>query len=80
MTSSKTVEIVVPKTPLSLCILDDDPVQLDMLSAVIVEMGYEPIPTHDPEEALKHVKSGRRSRIAHSVEDHVQHILILNRR
>jgi DNA-binding NtrC family response regulator len=59
MTSSKTVEIVVPKTPLSLCILDDDPVQLDMLSAVIVEMGYEPIPTHDPEEALKHVKSGR---------------------
>jgi DNA-binding NtrC family response regulator len=59
MTSSKTVEIVVPKTQLSLCILDDDPVQLDMLSAVIVEMGYEPIPTHDLEEALKHVKSGR---------------------
>ena len=59
MTSSKTVEIVVPKTPLSPCILDDDPVQLDMLSAVIVEMGYEPIPTQDPEEALQHVKSGR---------------------
>ena len=30
-----------------------------MLSTAIVEMGYEPIPTQDPEEALKHVKSGR---------------------
>jgi DNA-binding NtrC family response regulator len=59
MNSSKTVEIVAPKTPLTPCILDDDPVQLDMLSAVIVQMGYEPIPTQDPEEALRHVKSGR---------------------
>src|SRR6202011_4193393 len=57
--SAKTVDIVAPKTSLTPCILDDDPAQLDILSAVIVEMGYEPIPTHDPEVALKLVKHGR---------------------
>src|SRR5258708_35293457 len=30
-----------------------------MLSAVIADMGYEAIPTSDPEEALKLVKSGQ---------------------
>jgi DNA-binding NtrC family response regulator len=59
MTPSKTVEIVVPRRPLNPCIFDDDPAHLDMLSAVIAEMGYEPIATQAPEEALKHVKSGR---------------------
>ena len=57
--SSKTVEIAAQKTSLTPCILDDDPAQLDVLSAVITEMGYEPIPTSDPEEALKLVKRGR---------------------
>jgi DNA-binding NtrC family response regulator len=57
--SSKAAEIVAPKTSLTPCILDDDPAQLELLSAVIVEMGYEPIPTHDPEEALRLVKHGR---------------------
>jgi len=41
------------------CILDEDPGQLDGLAAVIGEMGYEPIPTSDPEEALRLVKRGR---------------------
>ncbi len=41
------------------CILDDDPGQLEMLTAVIADMGYEAIPTSDPEEALKLVKRGR---------------------
>ena len=45
MTSLGTVEIVVPKIPFNPRILDDDPVQLDILSAVITEMGYEPIAT-----------------------------------
>ena len=39
-TSSKAVEIITPKTLLTPCILDDDPAQLDMLSAVVAEMGY----------------------------------------
>lgn len=59
LASTKTVEIVAPKSSLTPCILDDDPAQLEMLSAVIAEMGYEAIPTSDPEEALKLVKSGQ---------------------
>jgi DNA-binding NtrC family response regulator len=55
----KTVEIVAPRTSLTPCILDDDPAQLDMLAATICEMGYEPIPTTDPEEALRLVRVGR---------------------
>ena len=41
------------------CILEDDPAQLEMLSAAIADMGYESIPTADPEEALRLVKSGQ---------------------
>ena len=41
------------------CILDEDPGQLDGLTAVIGEMGYEPIATSDPEEALRLVKRGQ---------------------
>ena len=41
------------------CILDDDPGQLEMMSAVIADIGYETMPTSDPEEALKLVKQGR---------------------
>src|SRR6266700_3603265 len=58
MVSSKTVEIVAPKSSLTPCILDDDPAQLEMLSAVIGDMGYEAIPTTEPEEALKLVRCG----------------------
>ena len=57
-TSRKMVEIVVRKTSLRPCILDDDPAQLNMLSGVIVEMGYEPIPMHDPQDVLKLVQCG----------------------
>ena len=59
MASSKTVEIAAPKRALTPCILDEDPAQLEVLSAVITEMGYEPIPTSDPAEALQLVKRGR---------------------
>jgi DNA-binding NtrC family response regulator len=59
MVSSKTVEIVAPKSSLTPCILDDDPAQLEMLTAVIAGMGYEAIPTGDPEEALQLVKRGQ---------------------
>jgi two-component system response regulator HydG len=59
MVSTKTVEIVAPKSALTPCILDDDPAQLEMLSAVIADMGYEAISTSDPEEALRLVKNGQ---------------------
>jgi len=55
----KTVEIATLKTSLTPCILDDDQGQLDVLSALIEDMGYEPIATADPEEALRLVRSGR---------------------
>ena len=57
--SSKSVELIAPRASLTPCILDDDPGQLEMLTAVIAEMGYEAIPTSDAEEALKLVKRGR---------------------
>ena len=57
--STKTVEIAAPRTSLTPCILDEDPGQLEGLAAVIGEMGYEPIPTTDPEEALRPVRRGR---------------------
>jgi DNA-binding NtrC family response regulator len=57
--SSDATEIVAPKAPLTTCVLAKDPVQLELLSAVMVEMGYEPFSTPDPKEALKLVKHGR---------------------
>src|SRR6266849_7714957 len=59
MASSKPVEIAAPKSSLTPCILDDDPGQLEMLSAVIADMGYEAIPTANAEEALKLVRCGQ---------------------
>ena len=55
----KPAEPVAAKTSLIPCILDDDPAQLEMLSALIADMGYEPIPTSDAEEALRLVQYGR---------------------
>ena len=57
--SPRTVEIAAPKSSLTPCILDDDPEQLEALSALVTELGYEPVPTPDPEEALKMVRYGR---------------------
>jgi DNA-binding NtrC family response regulator len=57
--SPQTAELVTPRKSLTPCILDDDPAQLDVLSAVIADMGYEAIPTLDPKEALRLVKRGR---------------------
>ena len=55
----KTVEIAAPKSSLTPCILEDDPVQLDALAALVADLGYEPVSTSDPEEALKTVRYGR---------------------
>lgn len=57
-TSPNRVEFAAARTSLRPCILDDDPDQLEMLSAVMEAMGYESIATSDPEEALGLVRSG----------------------
>jgi DNA-binding NtrC family response regulator len=56
---SKTVDTGLAKNSLTPCILDDDPAQLDVISALIVDLGYESVATPDPEEALKLVRYGR---------------------
>ena len=56
---SKAVELATPRTSLTPCVLDDDHDQLEMLSTVVADMGYEAITTSDPEEALSLVRSGR---------------------
>ena len=47
------------KKALTPCVLDDDPAQLEVLSAQVTDLGYEPICTSDPREALRLVRSGR---------------------
>jgi len=57
--STKSVEVLAPRASLTPCILDDDPAQLEMLSELIGHLGYEAIPTSDPERALQLVRSGK---------------------
>ncbi len=47
------------QTALTPCILDNDPLQLDILSSQIAEMGYETITTTNPDEALDLLRHGR---------------------
>ena len=56
---TKTAELIARKTSLTPCILDDDPGQLEMLTSLVASLGYEAIPTEDPQEALKLIKRGR---------------------
>jgi hypothetical protein len=49
---AKTEELNTSGTSLTPCILDDDPSQLEMLSALVASVGYEAICPSDPEEAL----------------------------
>jgi DNA-binding NtrC family response regulator len=58
-THPKAVENTATKSSLTPCILDDDPAQLEMLAALVAEMGYEPVSTSSAEEALKLVQYGR---------------------
>ena len=48
-----------PRVKLTPCILDDDSAQLEMMSALIKAMGYEPISTADPNQALELIRQGR---------------------
>ena len=55
----ETAEMIATGVALTPCILDDDREQLDVLTSILHEIGYAPIPTRDPEEALTLVESGR---------------------
>ena len=57
--TTKAIEIVSPKATLTPCILDDDPAQLELLTEQVGILGYEAIPTSDPDEALQLIRSGR---------------------
>jgi DNA-binding NtrC family response regulator len=56
---SKAVAISSPSASLTPCVLDDDPDQLEVLSALVNDLGYQTLPTADPEEALRLIRSGR---------------------
>jgi CheY-like chemotaxis protein len=55
----KPIEVSTPRATLTPCIFDDDPIERDSLSTLIMGMGYEPISTSDPEEALRLIRVGR---------------------
>jgi DNA-binding NtrC family response regulator len=56
----KPIEVSTSRTSLTPGIFDDDPVERDALSTLIIfDMGYEPISTSDPEEALRLIRVGR---------------------
>ena len=55
----KSVEVATLRASLTPCIFDDDPSEREALTTVISDMGYEPIPTGDPEEALRLIRLGR---------------------
>src|SRR5271170_838597 len=55
----KAVEVTSLRSSLTPCIFDDDPLERDALTSLISDMGYEPMPTGDPEEALRLIRQGR---------------------
>jgi DNA-binding NtrC family response regulator len=56
---TKPLQTGAGKSSLTPCILDDDPAQLEMLAELVSSMGYEPVLTSNPAEALKLVQYGR---------------------
>jgi DNA-binding NtrC family response regulator len=70
---TNTVEILATKSALTPCILDNDPAQLEALSTVLEEFGYESILTSDPEEAIRWVRHGRTRLLLADVHDSTVH-------
>lgn len=55
----KAVEVTTPRGTVTPCILDDDPRDREALSNLITDMGYEPLSTSEPDEALRFIRQGR---------------------
>lgn len=58
-TVTKSVEVPFAKGTVTPCILDDDPEQLDALTALIDDLGYKSVRASDPDEALQCLRHGR---------------------
>src|SRR5690242_6477810 len=56
---TNTDEVISSRTSLTPCILDDDPAQLEMLTALVASMGYDSVCTTDCQDALKLIQRGR---------------------
>jgi DNA-binding NtrC family response regulator len=57
--TTKIIESPTVRSTLTPCIFDDNPAERDSLNALISDMGYEPVCTSDPEEALRLIRLGR---------------------
>jgi DNA-binding NtrC family response regulator len=55
----KPIEVSTPRSSLTPCIFDDDPVEREALSSLIFDMGYESVSTGDAEETLRLIRLGR---------------------
>lgn len=55
----KPMEVSTPRSSMTPCIFDEDPSERDALNTLIFDMGYEPVSTSDPEEALRLIRLGR---------------------
>jgi DNA-binding NtrC family response regulator len=58
-TQSEITEQSLSRDLIDICVVDDDPSMLEMLSEMLASFGYRCLPTSDPEEALKHVGTGK---------------------
>jgi DNA-binding NtrC family response regulator len=56
---ARTLAVEPSQKSLTPCVLDDDPAQLEILSAQVADAGYESVCTSDAHEALRLVRSGR---------------------
>jgi DNA-binding NtrC family response regulator len=55
----RSVDVATLHTSLTPCIFDSDPVERDALNTLVTDMGYDPIATSNPEEALRLIHIGR---------------------
>ena len=58
-TQSEITEHSLSRDLIDICVVDDDPSMLEMLSEMLASFGYRCLPTSDPEEALKYVGTGK---------------------
>jgi DNA-binding NtrC family response regulator len=58
-TQSQITEQSLSRDLIDICVVDDDPSMLEMLSEMLASFGYRCLPTSDPEEALKYVGTGK---------------------
>jgi DNA-binding NtrC family response regulator len=58
-TQSEVTEQSLSRDLIDICVVDDDPSMLEMLSEMLASFGYRCLPTSEPEEALKYVGTGK---------------------